>query len=554
MITLVFVAACFLMVIALMKKRSLERQRRDRELRYYFVKSSLEFLVPLSIALAFYVGLWAVISLGWERLSLQSLISLEGALATIHSYLANVKLSEFVVLLGFVAIYLLGLPLLPWRKQEPGVKPETREKLYAGFGQFHKWTKRLYTLFVLLCSFTLLGTQLGAPSDELKLRIKLTRDGYADLQQQAQEAVAEEVAGQLHDKVQQSFPPAYHEALKLPEKIGAQANTLRDYYAGAQREHQIKSSKAETVLAAIATRNKTVAGLPTEGRSAPATGAAPAKVDTPEQRQVSYRQINQAKTALENYRQKAGNKMLTFLNTEEGKRLAVQAPKAISDLLKSELVRSLIKAYPIAEPMVDVLADTIDEKVQAKVEKAVDNATRSLVQNPERAEAAVKSEAAAVADQTPVKQPPAAAEKAAQAGRQLQQELASVEAARAEVESGVRQAEQRKSESLIAQLKHPKESVRDSAASGLSQMGNKLSQAQVNKLVGIMRHGQQRWSKFLYRESHCSWYEYTSVKYYAATALAGMNSPHVNQTVVSEARRSQDSSKRRERVTDPGWI
>ncbi len=554
MITFVFVAACFLTVIALMKKRSLERQRRDKELRYYFVKSSLEFLIPFSIALAFYVGLWAVISLGWERLSLQSLISLEGSLATIHSYLAKVKLSEFAVLLGFFVIYLLGLALLPWRKKEPGVKTETREKLYAGLGQFHKWTKRLYTLFVLLCSFTLLGTQLGAPSDELKLRIKLTRDGYADLQQQAEAAVAEEVASQLYGKVQQSFPPTYHEALKLPEKIGAQANTLRDSYAGAQREYQIKSSKAETVLAAIATRNKTVAGLPTDVQPAQARGGVQAKVAAPEPRQVSYRQINEAKTALESYRQKAGNKMLTFLSTEEGKRLAIQAPKAISDFLKSELVGSLVKAYPIAEPMIDVLADTIDEKVQAKVEKAVDNATRSLVQNPEKAESAIKSEAAVVADQTPIKQPPAAAEKAVQAGRQLQQELASIEAARAEVESGVRQAEQRRVESLIAQLKHPKESVRESAATGLSQMGNKLSQAQVNKLIGIMRHGQQRWSKFLYRESHCSWYEYTSVKYYAATALTGMNSPHVSQTTVTEARRTQDRSKTQQKVTDPGWI
>jgi hypothetical protein len=53
-------------------------------------------------------------------------------------------------------------------------------------------------------------------------------------------------------------------------------------------------------------------------------------------------------------------------------------------------------------------------------------------------------------------------------------------------------------------LSSANEQTRLEAVRELSQHGGKLSQKQVNRLVGLMRNGQASWSNYLYRESHCT--------------------------------------------------
>ena len=107
---------------------------------------------------------------------------------------------------------------------------------------------------------------------------------------------------------------------------------------------------------------------------------------------------------------------------------------------------------------------------------------------------------------------------------------------------------------LVLQLSSPNEEDRDEAVDLLSKLGEELTQAIVEEIVKLMREGRESWSKRLYRQGHCTWYEYTTVKYYAAKTLQSTRSPYVTDKIVEEARivRNKDKSKRR--VTDPGWI
>ena len=108
----------------------------------------------------------------------------------------------------------------------------------------------------------------------------------------------------------------------------------------------------------------------------------------------------------------------------------------------------------------------------------------------------------------------------------------------------------------MAQLYSPDKLVRETAAQKLSQIGDKLSQNRVNELISIMRHGNESWQTSSARNEgrHCTDYEYTSIKHYAATVLAGMSSQYVSSDVAREARKSQSDSVTTKRVTDPGWI
>ena len=547
MITILFIVACGLTIYVFKKTHSLKEQGRDKEIRYHFLKSSLEFLAPFTFVMFFYVGLLTVVSFAWESISLQSLIWLEEWLTTIHSY-TKLKLSKTMVLGLFLGIYALGLLHV--------VFLEKRKKLYTGVDTFYKWTKRLYVVFVLLCSFTLLGTQLGEPSNDLRLRIKLTKDGYADVHKQTQEAISEEVASQLYTKAYDSFPPAHHTALKLPEKIGSEANSLRGYYAKAQNEHGVKSRKTESALSAIEAHRKAATNLKTEIQMPKEGLNESTNVAEPDPRQISYRKIKEAKIAIETYRQKTRTRFITFLTTEDGKKLTIQGAKVMTDVLKSGLFSPWIKAYPIAEPIIDVFIKTMDETVKAKLERIADNATRSIIQSPDNTQTTVNDEASKLAAQTEVKISPAIMEKANQSGKQLEQELTNLEAAKVEIDNGIKQVENSRIEKLIAQLHSPDKSVRETAAQKLSQVGDKLSQTKVNELIGIMRHGNKRWitDRTRIEGLHCTDYEYTSIRYYAATALARTNSQYVSGDIAQEARQRQSDSVTTKRVTDPGWI
>ena len=555
---LLFIAACGLTLFVLKKKRTLHEQGKDKGINYHFLKSSLEFLVPFTFVMLSYAALLAVVSLAWESISLQSLVRLEEYLETIHSY-TKLKPSKAEVFGLFVGIYLLGLLRI--------VILDKRKQLYKATDTIYRWSKRVYVVFVLLCSFTLFGTQLGEPANGLRLRIKLTRDGYAEVYKQTQEAISEEVARQLYTKARDSFSPAHQTALKLPEKIGSEANSLGGYYAKAQKEYGVTSSKAESALSAIEAHRKAAFNLKTEIQIPKDRPGESTYVAEPDPRQTTYRQIKEAKTAIENYRQSTRTKLITFLTTEDGKALTIQGAKVMTDILKSDLFSAWIKAYPIAEPILDVFIKTIDETVKAKLEKIADNATRSIIQSPDKTQTTVNNEASKLTAQTEIVISPSIVEKASQSAKQLEQELANLEAARAEIDNGLNQAkaeiinrakeaENSKIEKLIAQLQSSDKSVRESAAKNLSDNGDKISETKVNELVNIMRHGNKEWITSRYRPPghHCTDYEYTPTKYYAATALARMRSQYVSDEIAREARKCQSGSVRTKRVTDPGWI
>ena len=119
---------------------------------------------------------------------------------------------------------------------------------------------------------------------------------------------------------------------------------------------------------------------------------------------------------------------------------------------------------------------------------------------------------------------------------------------------------------LIAHLRSPSEEHRIKASNLLSKSGDKLDKSQVDEIIEMMRNGRDVWKKFLYRRGHCTWFEHTTVKYYAADTLIKMKSPDITNEILNEvineilneildeAIKARNNGKTKRRVTDPGWV
>jgi hypothetical protein len=107
---------------------------------------------------------------------------------------------------------------------------------------------------------------------------------------------------------------------------------------------------------------------------------------------------------------------------------------------------------------------------------------------------------------------------------------------------------------FILQLSFSESTSRIVAYQALEDTGDYISQSQIEKIENIMRNGTQSWEIDSWREGHCTWHVYASVKYYAAEVIRNINSQYVSRTVEDEASEISNSAFTKERITDPGWI
>jgi len=566
---ILFVITSILALIFHSNKHTMESKRIKSGLKYYFLSNSLDFLLPFIFVLTFYILLLLIVSssINSEVTSLYRLIWMEEKLLIINSWVSWLKLSAAGIVIGFAVLYLIGLLRIPFEKQ-----------LSKGYDLFLKMSKRVYIVLVLLCSFTLLGSHSGKLCTNLQVRVKTIRQGYSDVCEQAKSVLSEEVAAKLYDKVRNSFPPDYIKALELSAKIDGEVASFRNFYQEAHTKYGIKNERAESLITGALSRKESGSGLQGEYEVRYDARGETEKTEFIEAypEWISYQKIQQAKLAFEKYQQKEESKVITFFTTESGKKLAMKLPKILTSKLKSQIFSSLIESRPIIGLMIDCFFDTIDDAVGEQVGKAVYPTVRVALENPDSAPKTIEEESSKIASGKDVKMSPQILEKAYESRRQLDKQRADFEETRSLVENQVREervrveneereerirlenetrkAGQKKIDSLIAELSSPNEHVREHASGELSNMGDVISRSQVKRLEDIMRKGSKTWSKFLYRESHCRWFENTSIKYYAANALQGMNSPYVDHAMATEANNLKNKNKTRERVTDPGWI
>jgi hypothetical protein len=545
LVIIIFVVAAILALQFAKKKRYLEARGKQKRLSYYFYDNSLNFLIPLLSVILFYIVLYGVFQVASAYVNLQWLIKLDEFFTQLKASFKGLKPNAKQVFVAFFALYLLGQVGLPAR---------ISKKLFALVDKYKTFTKRAYMLLIFLCSFTLLGTQAGMPTDVLRLRIVTIREGYADLRDEAEEALSTEVANSLLEKVHDSFPPSYHAALALPAQTASKITVLERSYVAAQTEYEIRSSTTEEIIAKGLSRIESASGLDTSVEVGAEAQKTAWSSTPPESTEISYTRLARAREAVRRYRDRLRAEAIVFLETEGGKKLTLQVPKIATSEFKKALFQEWIESYPILEPFVDVFVKTVDKEVETRVASGVDRLVTTAMQNPESLEQVANEEASTIVQEKAVAVPDAALARANQEIAALQKEAEEIDEALAQLEAEVQRAEVKRTNRIISELRSADEEVVRKASEQLAEMGERLSEEQVDEIVSIMRSGNTQWPRALRREGHCTWYEYTTTEYYAGRSLLNMESQYVGQEIKAEAGRACDSGKYEEKVTDPGWI
>lgn len=423
MILITVIIAVILTYFFLKKKREIEKKSKKKDILYHFYGYSLEFLIPFLFVALLYSIIPIYIWITSETVSLQALIDLEESLTQLKSRLSIFKLSAIQVFIILLVIYILGILRLPAEKSK---------KFIRIFAKYRKTTRLVFIVLVLLCSFTLFGTHLGKPTNDLKVRINTIREGYADIFKEVQEDVAEEITYELFQKVKNNLPSYYTEALSLPKKIDDQISSLDDYYKSVRSRYGINSSVVESTI------NKRISRIQIFSSSQDIRIEFPERISNEriqstrlDPTKISSKKIKEAKKFIAQYRDRSSGKSINLLKIEGGKEVIIQIPKILTNEIKTTLVQSLIELHPILEPMIDVFKNTIDKEIESRVEKTVDHVINSIVQTPKSYEQLVKEQSSEIVNQKNIEINNATLQKIYQASGQLQKEFKNVNEIRA---------------------------------------------------------------------------------------------------------------------------
>ncbi len=477
MIIFLLIIASLLVIIFYKGKHAFEDKGVKKTALYYFYLYGLDFLVPFFFVALLYALIPVMILVSYENVNLQFLIDLEVFFLKIKDYFSFVKLSEWQILIIFLLVFVFGLLRMSVGKSK---------KVFSAIDKYRMLTRRIYIALVLLCSFTLFGTQMGAPTNDLRVRIKAIREGYADLEKKVEEVIFQEVSKEILIKIQESFPDSYKFALTIPVKIDTEFVSLQKIYDDGQDKYgfssqkiegiiENRSAKLETlkkvdsnvkyyddrfvviggiyVLDAKDKKNKKIqsaknvkslsdfnAKYISENDWSKIKNDIYNKIDT---KKIGKKEIEIANKAIINYKNSGSReRIIKLLNIEGGKQIVCQIPKVITSEMKMALLKPMFEAYPILEPIVDVFNNTLNKSIEKKVESSIDDLTKSIARHPDDAENSIRRYSSSLVKDVNINISEAVLKKALRSSQQLKSELNGVRAGRSEINSYINYARQ----------------------------------------------------------------------------------------------------------------
>lgn len=201
-----------------------------------------------------------------------------------------------------------------------------------------------------------------------------------------------------------------------------------------------------------------------------------------------------------------------------------------------------------------MVLNSVHAKNQNDFEEAALRTAASGLKDPEKTQRSIDKEASQLSAARNLSVTKRNIAKAKVLAQEAQQDVDVYQNLRARIENEVQTVKSRQIKTLIADLKNPASDIRASAARKLSQSGDAITKGDFNTIVDIMHHGKDVSRKKLYRESHCTWYEDTQSRYYAAEALLEMKSSYVSNQIVADARQAKAQGRSKKKVMDAGWV
>ncbi|MEV4757548.1 hypothetical protein AB0J86_20885 [Micromonospora sp. NPDC049559] len=383
-------------------RRYVRRVEAREGLRYNLCATGVLYLIPIGIAATFYCLLAVYLRLLGDSSSVGWLGSLQRSFEAVSAFFSeNLSLTQFGVLAVLAGVYLLTLLLLRRRASQRvageqtgrGWRYRAASALNGGADLYTRYSGPLAAGLATLAAFSFFGMQLGVPSADLRLRLKIAQEGYAEVTKRVEADLSQRVAGGLYAKVYAGFPGIYRQALNEQATAADVLDDAGKAASYAKTGHNVSVPSVDQAVLAETARRTRVEALDGELRSSPTgrTGT-PAGV-TPEQ-------VAAARYAMDARPEGEGIDLVA----DGRKKVALQLEKLASERILA-LTKPLTDAVPMLEPLLQAFADAVDKTVQDRMARAYDRLVATALRDPQGFDAAVRQEAQAIVDQTDVSKP-----------------------------------------------------------------------------------------------------------------------------------------------------
>jgi hypothetical protein len=394
-----------------------EELRTRPGFRYNLCVMGVRYLIPVGVALTFYVLLSWYVVLFADSVSIDWLIGMERTFEQVSGFFAeHLKLTEVGVMVVLVLVYVLSCVLLTrWRRR----RARAVSLVHRVVDTYCTYSGPLATGLATLAALSLFGMQLGTPTDDLRARIKIAQEGYADVAEQVEAKLTDRVAIQLYAKVWNGFPRHYRDAMV---NLSTRDVLVEQLSHNNQAAHGVPDFD-RTLQTELANRTR----VATLGPRLHVMGSAPPVSAG----NLQPDQVNAASTALDSLPHEEG---VDLLNDGQRK-IVLQVEKLVSERILL-LTKPVTDAIPILEPVVQTFAEAIDKTLQDRLARAYDRVMTAATREPARLPAIIGKEAGdivATVDVAPLVE--RATPRATELATQFDQVLGTLRAGQAQVEA-----------------------------------------------------------------------------------------------------------------------
>jgi hypothetical protein len=384
MATLALVASLLLSWFSFSRKRMLARYYGPETLPVKIFGHLFEWSTSLALVLLFYDALLFLLRSGWQWITVDDLLWMERSLAALQHAVDELKPSWVGSLVIIVALYLL-----------------TRSWIRLGestaFSFYRKIKDVLHVmnaLLVLLCLFTLLGSQPGNAAATLEIRLHQERSEYGVLRGEMKGALASAAVNQVFEEITKASPNA-SAAANLMDLSASEADSLRKTYAAALRyhsepiQHWIDRTEAQRRALRYAAQPRASAEHPPDAIE---------EIRLPGD--TTYRRILRAETNIKKFEDTFRPKLRQLLQRLGANDALMQMPDLAIDSV-SKILDPVAGANPWLKPFFDVLTSTVSDKTEMALKEKLDDLTKTAATSPDRVEPLLPEAAEALAKSAP---------------------------------------------------------------------------------------------------------------------------------------------------------
>jgi hypothetical protein len=396
-----FVVSVALTIFCWRQKR---RWKKDdnKSSSYFFFDKCVEFFVPLTSVMVLYAILAWMVDGTADQATLGRLQKLESQLNSIHSYVAWFKLKPWIAALFLIGVIVLDLFLSSFFKYKD---------MASWYTHYNLWSKRVCTVVVLLCCFTFFGNAVGERNAHLRTNTDRIREGYARIQEKAEEILTESVQQQLYEKVQITLPSEIRAGFDYPQNIAAKMEDLRVSLKYAD-VLGVRDQDAAEIIRRYETSAKEPPGFyeePIRYSELEPVPQSKAKVASPPA-ETTAASVEKTLAEIET-RKPFRSRLIALIKLDGTKQLFCQFPKSFTNVAKSAIFKAAMVKYPLLEPVVDVFIGAFDKSVEEKVKSSADQVADALLKNSGTADQVVAEEAGKIVDSVKVKESPSTLER-----------------------------------------------------------------------------------------------------------------------------------------------